>query len=146
MDVCLCGQLANREPQTGQFEVPLASLQRGACSVTLQDVGLSCAIVDDHEAFNTSASRRLASQGWMCWAERLRPPKRFRWQLRFGPTSSSWMSTSAEEERVRLAVRLASETPSTAVILISSHAEDDLAELAASPSVAALVANERRDR
>jgi hypothetical protein len=83
----------------------------------------------------------------MCWAERLRPPKRFRWQLRFGPTSSSWMSTSAEEERVRLAVRLASEARSAAVILISSHAEDDLAELvAASPSVAALVANERRDR
>jgi putative heme iron utilization protein len=57
------------------------------------------------------------------------------------------MSTSAEEERVRLAVRLASEAPSAAVILIASHAEDDLAELvAASPSVVAFVASERRDR
>ena len=46
MDVCLCGQLANREPQTGQFEVPLASLQRGACSVKLQDVELSCDLAE----------------------------------------------------------------------------------------------------
>jgi DNA-binding NarL/FixJ family response regulator len=65
-----------------------------------------------------------------------------------------------EEERVPVAVRLASKAPSAAMILISSHAEDDLAELvSASPAVgflaksdlsaeavAALVANERRDR
>ena len=65
-----------------------------------------------------------------------------------------------DENGFALAVRLASEAPSAAVILISSHAEDELAELVfASPAVgflaksdlsaeavAALVANERRDR
>jgi DNA-binding NarL/FixJ family response regulator len=89
----------------------------------------------------------------MCWAERLQPPKRFR-SAALRP-DVVLVDVHLSEEN---GLALASEATSVAVFLISTHAEDELAELvAATPgffaksdlgaeAVAALVANERRDR
>jgi DNA-binding NarL/FixJ family response regulator len=123
-------------------------------------VELRCLIVDDNEAFLASASRLLASQGLDVVGRVSSSAEAVSLAVALRPDVVLVDVQLGEEDGLALAARLAAEAPSAAVILISTHTEDELAELvAASPAVgflaksglgaeaiAGLLANGRRDR
>jgi DNA-binding NarL/FixJ family response regulator len=99
-------------------------------------VELRCLIVDDSEAFLTSASRLLASQGLVVLGGVSSSVEAVSLAVALRPDVVLVDVQLGEEDGLALAARLASEVPSTAVILISTHTEDELAELvAASPAL-----------
>jgi DNA-binding NarL/FixJ family response regulator len=122
-------------------------------------VELRCLLVDDNEAFLTSASRLLASQGLDVLGGVSSSAEAVSLAVSLRPDLVLVDVQLGEEDGLALAARLASEVPSAGVILISTHTEDELAELvAASPAVgflaksdlgvdaiAALLANGPRD-
>ena len=120
---------------------------------------LRCLIVDDNEAFLASASRLLASQGLDVLGGVSSSAEAVSMAAALRPDVVLVDVQLGEEDGLALAVRLDSEVPSTSVILISTHTEDELAELvAANPAagflakselaaeaIAALLATARRD-
>jgi DNA-binding NarL/FixJ family response regulator len=99
-------------------------------------VELRCLIVDDNEAFLTSACRLLASQGVDVLGGVSSSAEAVSRAVSLQPDVVLVDVQLGEEDGLALAVRLASEAPSATVILISTHTEDELAELiAASPAV-----------
>ena len=84
-------------------------------------------IVDDHEAFLAAASRRLAFQGMDVLGGASSTAEEVSLAVALLPDVA--VVHPGEEDGLALAARLASAATSVKVILISSHAEGELAEL-----------------
>jgi two-component system nitrate/nitrite response regulator NarL len=121
---------------TGGFDVRLASLRRRVLSATLGRVALRCLIVDDNEAFLTSASRLLSSQGLEIVGRASSGAQAVRLAEMLGPDVALVDVQLGDEDGLEVTQRLTSNAHATRVILISTHSQDDLAELlAGSPAV-----------
>jgi two-component system, NarL family, nitrate/nitrite response regulator NarL len=98
-------------------------------SSRLDGVALRCLIVDDSESFLASASRRLAAQGVevvgraSCGAEALQLAQKLQ------PDVALVDVQLGREDGLEVTRQLAATAPVTPVILISSHAMDELVEL-----------------
>jgi DNA-binding NarL/FixJ family response regulator len=120
----------------GEFEVGLASLRPGALSATLGRVALRCLIVDDNEEFLASASRLLSSQGLEIVGRAGSGTEALRLAATLRPDVALVDVQLGDEDGTEVVRRLTADAGSTRVILISTHSEDDLAELIAdSPAV-----------
>jgi two-component system, NarL family, nitrate/nitrite response regulator NarL len=99
-------------------------LRQGGCFGKAGRVTLRCLIVDDSEAFLASASRLLSTQGIevvgcaLSGAETLRLADVALVDVQLG-----------DEDGLEVARQLAANARPTPVILISSHARDELGEL-----------------
>ncbi len=118
-------------PQTGQFEVVVASLRPTAVSGTLGLVALRCLIVDDNETFLASASRLLSTQGVEVVGRALSGAEALELAEQLQPDVALVDIQLGREDALDLTRRLAAAAPSTRVILISSHPSDELGELIA---------------
>ena len=103
---------------------------------TLSRVALRCLIVDDSEAFLASASRLLSTQGLevvgraLCGAEALLLAQKLE------PDVVLVDVQLGREDGLEVTRRLTATAHAPGIILISSHSQDDLAELLAdSPAV-----------
>jgi CheY-like chemotaxis protein len=99
-------------------------------------VALRCLIVDDNEEFLASASRLLSSQGLEIVGRAGSGAEALRLAATLRPDVALVDVQLGEEDGTEVARRLAADEGTTRVILISTHSEDDLAELIAdSPAV-----------
>jgi DNA-binding NarL/FixJ family response regulator len=97
---------------------------------------LRCLIVDDNEAFLASASRVLESQGVNVLGRARTSREALRLSERLRPDVVLVDVQLGEENGLDLARRLTELPRSGPVVLISTHTEDELAELLAdSPAV-----------
>jgi two-component system nitrate/nitrite response regulator NarL len=94
-------------------------------------VALRCLIVDDNEAFLAFASRVLESQGMSVVGRALTSREALHLSERLRPDVVLVDVQLGEEKGIDLARRFAELPWSTPVVLISTHSEDDLAELLA---------------
>jgi two-component system nitrate/nitrite response regulator NarL len=92
-------------------------------------VGLSCLIVDDSEEFLASASRLLESQGIRVVGVASAGAEAMRLAKSLAPDVALIDIELGDEDGIDLAERLAKTDPARTVILISSHEQDDVAEL-----------------
>jgi two-component system nitrate/nitrite response regulator NarL len=121
---------------SGRFDVWLASLRTRALVGDAGPVVLRCLIVDDNEAFLASACRVLESQGVnvVGRAQTGRDALRLTELLR--PDVVLVDVQLGEENGLDLARKLTEPPRSAPVVLISTHTEDELAELLAdSPAI-----------
>jgi two-component system nitrate/nitrite response regulator NarL len=103
---------------------------------TLSRVVLRCLIVDDSEAFLASASRLLAAQGLEIVGRASYGAEALRLAQELQPDVVLVDVQLGDEDGLELTRRLSATTRAPRVILISSHPQDDLAELIAdSPAV-----------
>jgi CheY-like chemotaxis protein len=99
-------------------------------------VALRCLIVDDNEAFLGSASRLLESQGLEVVGRASSSDEAVRLAQTLKPDVALVDVQLGEEDGLEVARRLNAGTRLTPVVLISTHAQDELAELVAdSPAV-----------
>jgi DNA-binding NarL/FixJ family response regulator len=99
-------------------------------------VGLRCVIVDDNEEFLDSASRLLSAQGVDVVGRASSGAGALRLAQMLEPDVALVDVQLGDEDGLELTRRLAANAPRTRIILISTHSEDELAELiAASPAV-----------
>jgi DNA-binding NarL/FixJ family response regulator len=91
-------------------------------------VALRCLLVDDNPHFLASASRLLESQGLVIAGSASTSAEAVQLTEELRPDVVLVDVQLGEEDGVELAARLAA---TTAVILISTHSEDELAELIA---------------
>ena len=99
-------------------------------------MALRCLIVDDNEEFLASASRLLASQGMEIVGRASSGTDAVRLATTLTPDVALVDVQLGDEDGTKVARRLAIDEGTTRVILISTHSEDDLAELIAdSPAV-----------
>lgn len=123
-------------PPAGQFDVPLASLRHRSCSASLGRVPLRCLIVDDSEEFLASASRLLAAQGLEIVGRASSGQEAVRLADALRPDVALVDLQLGDEDGLEVAWRLTASGRPTAVVLISTHPQDDMAELiASSPAV-----------
>jgi len=94
-------------------------------------VALRCLIVDDSEAFLASASRLLSAQGVEVVGRASSGAEAVRLAQELEPDVALVDVQLGDEEGLEVARGLAATTPSTRVILISSHSKEELAELIA---------------
>ena len=90
---------------------------------------LRCLIVDDSDAFLASASRLLAAQGVDVVERASSCAEALRLVQELEPDVVLVDVQLGREDGLELTRRLAATVPLTPVILISSHSEDELAEL-----------------
>jgi two-component system, NarL family, nitrate/nitrite response regulator NarL len=96
---------------------------------------LRCVIVDDSEEFLASASRLLGSQGMDVVATASSGEKALKLVRKLLPDVALVDIELGEEDGVELSHVLASRTPSTRIVLISSYEQDDLGDtIARSPA------------
>jgi DNA-binding NarL/FixJ family response regulator len=98
---------------------------------TLGCVALRCLIVDDSETFLASASRLLSAQGLEVVGRASSGAEAVRLAQELEPDVALVDVQLGGEDGLEVARLLAATTPSTGVILISSHSKDELAELIA---------------
>jgi DNA-binding NarL/FixJ family response regulator len=99
-------------------------------------VPLRCLIVDDSEAFLASASRRLGAQGVEVVGGASSGAEALQLVQELTPDVVLVDVQLGREDGLEVTRRLAATVPVTPVILISSHAWDDLAELVRASSAA----------
>jgi CheY-like chemotaxis protein len=105
-------------------------------SATLSRVALRCLIVDDNEAFLASASRLLSAQGLEVVGQASSGAEALRFAQQLRPDVALVDVQLGGEDGLELTRLLAANAHATPVILISSHAKDELGELIAeSPAV-----------
>jgi two-component system, NarL family, nitrate/nitrite response regulator NarL len=122
--------VGGRRRSTGSFIAGSHCLSDAGC------VALRCLIVDDNEDFLSSASRLLESQGLDVVGRVSSGSDAVRLAASLRPEVVLLDVVLGEEDGFKIARRLAATTPSTRVVLISTHPEEDLAEgLADSPAV-----------
>lgn len=111
-------------------------MRPGVLSATLGRVALRCLIVDDNEEFLASASRLLSSQGLEIVGRASSGVEALRLAETLDPDVALVDVQLGEEDGMELTRRLTANPSATRVILISTHSEDDLADLIAdSPAV-----------
>jgi two-component system, NarL family, nitrate/nitrite response regulator NarL len=99
-------------------------------------VALRCLIVDDNEAFLGSASRLLEAQGLQVVGRASSGDEAMRLAATFKPDVALVDVQLGEEDGLEVARQLSAGARSTPVVLISTHSQDELAELIAdSPAV-----------
>lgn len=99
-------------------------------------MALGCLIVDDSEAFLASASRLLSAQGLEVVGRVSSGAEALRLAQMLEPDVALVDVQLGGEDGIEVARGLAAAAPTTRVILISSHSQDELAELIAdSPAV-----------
>jgi two-component system nitrate/nitrite response regulator NarL len=99
-------------------------------------VALRCLLVDDSQAFLASASRLLSAQGFEVVGRASSGVEAVQLAQELEPDVALVDVQLGGEDGLAVARRLAAAASSTRVILISSHSEDELAELIAdSPAV-----------
>ncbi len=94
-------------------------------------MALRCLIVDDSEAFLASASRLLSAQGVEVVGRASSVAEAVRLAQELEPDVALVDVQLGDEDGLEVARRLAATTPSTCVVLISSHSKEELAELIA---------------
>jgi DNA-binding NarL/FixJ family response regulator len=102
-------------------------------------VALRCLIVDDSEEFLVSARRLLSVQGLDVVGTASAGVDALRLAESLQPDVVLVDVQLGAEDGLDLARRLAAAVPATRVILISTHSEDDLAELVAGSGAAGFV-------
>jgi two-component system nitrate/nitrite response regulator NarL len=99
-------------------------------------VALRCLIVDDNEEFLDSASRLLSTQGLDVVGRASSGAEAVRLVRALGPDVALVDVQLGDEDGLELTRRLAADARETRIILISTHSENELAELiAGSPAV-----------
>jgi two-component system, NarL family, nitrate/nitrite response regulator NarL len=99
-------------------------------------VALRCLLVDDNPKFLASASRLLEAQGVEIVGRALSGQEAARLAQTLGPDVVLVDVQLGEEDGLEVARRLSTGARPTPVVLISTHSQDDLAELIAdSPAV-----------
>jgi CheY-like chemotaxis protein len=102
----------------------------------LLSVALRCLIVDDNDSFLASASRLLETQGLEVVGAASSSEQALVLAGMLRPDVVLVDVQLGEEDGIEVARRFRASTPSIPVILISTHAEDELGELIAdSPAV-----------
>jgi two-component system, NarL family, nitrate/nitrite response regulator NarL len=94
-------------------------------------VALRCLIVDDSEEFLASAKRLLSAQGLAVVGVASSDVEAVRLAERLLPDVALVDVELGEEDGLEVARRLAERVPSSRVVLISSHPEDELGDLLA---------------
>jgi two-component system nitrate/nitrite response regulator NarL len=94
-------------------------------------VALRCLIVDDSEAFLASASRLLSAQGVEVVGRASSGAQAVQLVRELQPDVALVDVQLGDEDGLDVARRLTATTPSTRVILISSHSKEELAEVIA---------------
>jgi two-component system, NarL family, nitrate/nitrite response regulator NarL len=114
-----------------------ASFIAGASSLSdAGPVALRCLLVDDNEAFLGSASRLLESQGLQVVGCASSGNEAVRLAQTLQPDVALVDVQLGDEDGLEVARRLSAGAQSTPVVLISTHSQDELAELIAdSPAV-----------
>jgi two-component system nitrate/nitrite response regulator NarL len=114
-----------------------ASFIAGASAVSdAGAVALRCLIVDDNEAFLGSASRLLESQGLQVVGRTSSGNEAVRLAQTLQPDVALVDVQLGDEDGLEVACRLSASARSTPVVLISTHSQEELAELIAeSPAV-----------
>lgn len=98
-------------------------------------MNVRCLLVDDNDAFLASATRLLASQGVAVVGTARSGEDALRLTTALGPDVVLVDVDLGEENGFDVTARLLDAIPGTSVILISTHSEDEVAELvAASPA------------
>jgi DNA-binding NarL/FixJ family response regulator len=106
-------------------------------------VALRCLIVDDSEAFLASASRLLSSQGLEVIGRALSGAEALGMAKQLRPDVALVDVQLGDEDGLELTRQLSEGALPTRVILVSSHSEDELAELVEeSPAVGFLSKSE----
>jgi two-component system, NarL family, nitrate/nitrite response regulator NarL len=95
-------------------------------------VGLRCLIVDDSEEFLASASRLLEAQGLEVVGAVSSGAEAVSLATELRPEVALVDVQLGDEDGFEVTRRLAAAAPSTRVVLISTHPEEDLPELPAS--------------
>jgi two-component system, NarL family, nitrate/nitrite response regulator NarL len=99
-------------------------------------VALRCLIVDDNEEFLDSASRLLSAQGLEVVGAATSGAEAMRLVQTMGPNVALVDVQLGDEDGLEVTRRLAADARETRIILISTHSENELAELiAGSPAV-----------
>jgi DNA-binding NarL/FixJ family response regulator len=99
-------------------------------------VALRCLIVDDSEAFLASASRLLARQGVEVVGHASSGTEALELARKLAPDVVLVDVQLGREDGLEVTRRLAAKAPVTQVILISSHSQDELADLVRDSSAA----------
>jgi DNA-binding NarL/FixJ family response regulator len=107
----------------------LASLRPEGRSASLGPVALRCLIVDDSEEFLASARRLLCAQGVAVVGVASSGVEAVRLAEQLLPDVALVDVELGEEDGIEVARRLAERAPSSRVVLISSHPEDELGDL-----------------
>jgi two-component system nitrate/nitrite response regulator NarL len=97
-------------------------------------VALRCLIVDDNEEFLDSASRLLFAQGLEVVGVATTGADAVRLVQTLGPDVALVDVQLGDEDGLEVTRRLAAEAGGTRIILISTHSENELAELIADSS------------
>jgi DNA-binding NarL/FixJ family response regulator len=92
-------------------------------------VALRCLLVDDNEAFLASATRLLESQGLEVVGRASSGREALELDEQLDPEVLLVDVQLGEEDGIELGRQLAARRPDAQVILISTHSEDELAEL-----------------
>jgi DNA-binding NarL/FixJ family response regulator len=92
-------------------------------------VPLRCLIVDDNDGFLDSASRRLSAQGLEVVGRASSGAEAERLVQTFEPDVALVDVQLGDEDGFEVARRLAANARETRIILISTHSENELAEL-----------------
>jgi two-component system nitrate/nitrite response regulator NarL len=92
-------------------------------------VALRCLIVDDNEEFLDSASRLLAAQGLEVVGRASSGAEAVRLVRTLGPDVALVDVQLGDEDGLEVTRRLAADARETQIILISTHSENELAEL-----------------
>jgi DNA-binding NarL/FixJ family response regulator len=106
-------------------------LRARACTARLGPVALRCLIVDDNEAFLASASRLLEAQGLKVVGRASSAADAVALTERLQPDVVLVDVQLGDEDGFDLTRRLTAGARSARVVLISTHTEDELAELLA---------------
>jgi two-component system, NarL family, nitrate/nitrite response regulator NarL len=125
-----------RSRLTTESTVQLASLQRRRRYAILDIVALRCLIVDDNPSFLASAARLLEAQGLAVVGSATSSDEALALARSLQPDVILLDVQLGDEDGLALARQLDASLPGRPVILVSTHAEDDLAELIAeSPAI-----------
>jgi DNA-binding NarL/FixJ family response regulator len=103
-------------------------------------VALCCLIVADSEEFLASAERLLAVQGLDVVGVAASGAAALRLAGQLRPDVALVDVHLGDEDGLEVAQRIATDAPETRVVLISTHPEDDLAELVAGTPAAGFLA------
>lgn len=134
--VCLCGQLVSWRPANGPVRSRASFIAALRSLGDAGSVALRCLIVDDSEEFLDSASRLLSAQGLEVVGRASSGVEAVRLVATLRPDVVLVDVRLGDEDGLEVARRLAADARETRIILISTHSEDELAELiAGSPAV-----------
>ncbi|TML88717.1 MAG: response regulator [Actinobacteria bacterium] len=129
-------------PQAGRYEVVLGGLRPPARSVRVGPVALRCLIVDDSDEFVASATRLLESQGMRVIGHASSRDGALQLAEALEPDVALIDIELGEEDGIELAHRLEERVPSTRIVLISAHEQDELGELIADCPAVGFLAKE----